>query len=303
MNARSTTAGASLHFAAYFNYTASTNITLDYNNYFVSGTGGVIGYWNATNKTALPIITGQDANSLNIDPGFTNAGGTSVEDYHISALLPGVTGTGITIDFHGVTRGVIPNMGALEAHDFIWQGNTSTDFATTSNWQEGAVPPNGASISFAASPANNCTLDANRTLKTITNAQSAKKLVLNGKQLTITGNLAFSNGAQIDATAASSAMIFSGTAVQSIPSGVFVSNTIDALTLNNSYGLTQNGDLTLTTTFTLTSGAYTIGANTLTINGAVSTTSGSLTGGSSSNIIVGGSGSKYNIARCYRLII
>ncbi len=289
MNARSTISGANLHYAAYFNYTASTNITLNYNDYFVSGTGGVLAYWNATNKTALPIITGQDANSLHIDPGFINAGGTSDEDYHTSALLSGVTGTGITTDFHGVTRGVIPNMGALEAHEFIWQGNTSTDFAASSNWQGGAVPPNGANISFAATPANDCYLDQNRTLQQITNT-SAKKFVVNGKQFTLTGNIIAATANQIDATAASSVVIFAGAAAQSIPSGVFVSNTIDAFTLNNSSGLTQNGDLTLTTGFMLTSGAYTIGANTLSINGAVFITSGSLTGGSSSNIIVGGIG-------------
>ena len=186
------------------------------------------------------MATGQDVNSLNIDPVFANAGGISFEDYHTSALLPGVTGTGITTDFHGVTRGVIPNMGALEAHDFIWQGNTSTDFATTSNWQGGAVPPTGADISFAATPANDCYLDQNRTLQNITNT-SAKKFVVNGKQLTLTGNIIAATANQIDATAASSVVIFAGSAAQSIPSGVFVSNTIDALTLNNSYGLTQNG--------------------------------------------------------------
>ncbi len=291
MNARSTTAGANLHFAAYFNYTASTNITLNYNDYFVSGTGSVIAYWNGANKTALPIITGQDANSLAINPNFATPGGTNFSDYYTATSLAGVSGTGILSDYEGVTRNSPPKMGALEfSQAFIWEGNTSEDFGTASNWQNAAIPPNGADFSFAATPANNCKLDANRAFNTITNAQSAKKLVVNGKQLTITGNLAFSNGAQIDATAASSIMVFSGTAVQSIPSGVFVSNTIDALTLNNSNGLTQNGDLTLTTAFTLTSGAYTIGANTLTINGAVSATSGSLTGGSTSNIIIGGSG-------------
>jgi len=65
---------------------------------------------------------------------------------------------------------------------------------------------------------------------------------------------------------------------------------VDALTLNNEHGLTQNGDLIISTGFTLTNGDYSIGANTLSINGTISTSSGSLTGGSTSNLIIGGSG-------------
>ena len=290
MNARSTTSGTNLHYAAYFNYTASTNITLNYNDYFVSGTGGVMGWWNSSNKTSLPIITGQDVNSLNTNPGFTTPGGTNSLDYEISASLSGVSGTGITTDFQGITRNDPPKMGAMEsALDFIWQGNTNSDFATAANWQYGVVPLDGADISFASTPANDCYLDQNRSLKNITNT-SGKKFVINGNQLTLTGDVISATANQIDATAASSVVIFEGTNAQSIPAGIFVANTINALTLNNSNGLTQNGDIIITTTITLTTGAYNIGANILTINGAIVTTSGTLIGGSTSDIVFGGSG-------------
>lgn len=289
MNARSTTAGVNLHYAAYFNYGVNTSLTVDYNNYYVTGTGGVLGYYGS-NKTSLPIITGQDANSLNTDPNFTIPGGTNYADYFTQVSLPGVFGTGITTDYEGITRNSTPKMGALEsALGFIWQGTTSTDFATASNWQNGAVPPDGADISFAATPTNHCYLDQNRTLNNITNT-SVKKFIVNGKQFTISGNIVSATANQIDASAASSVVIFAGNAPQNIPIGVFVSNTIDALTLNNEHGLAQNGNLTVSAGFTLTSGAYNIGANTLSINGAISTTSGSITGGSTSNIIIGGSG-------------
>jgi hypothetical protein len=295
MNARSTAAGASLHYAAYFNYAVSTSITLDYNDYFVSGTGGVIGWWNAANKSTLPIITGQDVNSLAINPNFTAAGGTTAIDYVTSASLPGVAGTGITVDYNGVTRSNPPKMGALESGtDFIWQGNTSTDFAIASNWQNGVVPPDGADISFAANPSNDCYLDQNRTLQNITNT-SAKKFVINGNQFTLTGNIVSATANQIDASTALSVFVFGGTAAQSIPTGVFVSNTVDGLTLSNSNGLTQNGDIIVQTNLTLTNGAFAIGANTLTLNGSISTTSGTLTGGSTSNISIGGSGANTNL--------
>jgi len=290
LNARSTTAGANLHYSAYFNYTASTNITLNYNDYFVSGTGGVIGWWNSANKTSLPIITGQDANSLAINPIFTAPGGTNALDYITTAALAGVFGTGILTDYSGITRNNPPKMGALEsALGFVWQGNISTDFATASNWQNGAVPTDGADISFAATPANDCYLDQNRTLKNITNT-SSKKFVINGKQFTLSGNLISATANQIDASSASSVIVFTGTSAQSIPAGAFVNNTIDGLTVNNSSGLTQNGAITIQTNLTLTNGAFTIGANTLTLNSSISTISGTLTGGSTSNIIIGGSG-------------
>ncbi|MCB2209079.1 MAG: hypothetical protein KQH67_12375 [Bacteroidetes bacterium] len=271
----------------------TANLTIDYNDYYVSGTGGILGQVVSTDKTDLTSwqsATGQDASSLNTNPNFTSAGGTDADDYVTTASLPGIAITGVTTDYDGITRSDPPKMGALEVSPtFTWQGNTSTDFATAINWVEGSVPPDGANISFATTPANDCYLDHNRTLNNITNT-SAKKLVLNAYQLTITGDIVSVTSNQIDASTSSSSVIFAGNAAQSIPNGGFVSNTIDALTLNNEHGLIQNGDLTLPTGFTLTNGDYSIGANTLTINGAISTTSGSLTGGSTSNINIGGSG-------------
>jgi hypothetical protein len=294
-NARSTTSGTNLHYAAYFNYSGSTSLTADYNDYYVSGTGGVLGYFGA-NKTILPIVTGQDVNSKAIDPVFANAGGTSAEDYNTSASLPGVAGTGIITDYLGITRNVIPVMGALESsNDYIWKGAVSTDFAIAGNWVNGSVPTNGSDIIFDANPSNHCVLDQNRTLNNITNAQGTYQLVLNGKQLTLTGDLIFTNGAQIDATSTSSVVIFEGTAAQNINPGNFAGNTVDALTLNNSSGLTLNGNLAIASALTLTNSAFSIGANTLTLNGSISKTSGSLTGGSTSNINIGGSGASTSL--------
>ena len=142
-----------------------------------------------TSLASLQTATGQDANSVSTDPVFTNAGGLQVSDYYPSATLTGVDGSGVTTDFYDITRSTPPKMGALESNNYIWHGSTSTDFATSSNWANGSVPPNGADIVFAADPDNSCVLDQNRTIKSITNAQSTDQLVLNGHQLTITGNL------------------------------------------------------------------------------------------------------------------
>ncbi len=270
----------------------NTNLTIDYNDYYAPNTNGVLGYAGAdlTTLALFQAATGQDVNSMNTDPLFANAGGTIALDYYSSAILNGVSGTGITTDHSGLTRNAVPNMGALEVNSFVWAGTISTDFGTAGNWTHGSVPPNGADIMFAVNPARSCLLDQDRSLKNITNDQSTYKFIINGHQLTITGNLIFTNGAQIDATATSSEIVFAGESAQNIPSGALVSNTTDAIGLNNINGLIINGDLIITRSFTLTNGAFSIGANTLTINGSITTAAGTLTGGSTSNIIIGGSG-------------
>lgn len=288
-NARS--GGSGGHYAIYYDATGGT-FTGDYNDYYVSGTAGVLCYYGGDHNTlaSLQTATSQDANSLNTDPQFATAGGTTAEDYVAAAPLPGIAISGITTDYDGIIRNDPPKMGALEVSPtFTWQGNTSSDFGTASNWTDGSVPPNGANIEFASSPANDCYLDQNRSLNDITNT-SSRKLVLNARELTILGDILSSTANQIDATATSSLVIFQGHAAQSIPDGAFVSNTLDGLILNSSHGLNQNGDLIISSSFTLTNGDYTIGSNTLTINGTVNVASGALIGGSSTNIVIGGNG-------------
>ncbi|MDY0103432.1 MAG: T9SS type A sorting domain-containing protein [Lentimicrobium sp.] len=266
-------------------------VTINYNDYFILGSPAILGQIGTQNKATFSdwkLGTTQDVNSLNINPGFANAGGTNFTDYYASSTLPGVPGTGITIDYAGLTRPSAPRMGALESNNYVWMGGTNEDFATASNWEPAEVPTAGADITFAASPTHNCVLDQNRTVGNFTNTQSTYKLITNGHRLTITKNLNLSNGAQIDASSASSIVVFAGITTQSIPSGAFVSSTVDGLTLNNSAGLTLNGDLTVVQSLALSSGDFSIGANTLTLNGAISLTSGTLTGGISSNLIFGG---------------
>lgn len=272
------------------------NTTIDYNDYYsASGTLGRIGSLDKADLAAWQASTGQDLHSLSINPGFAVAGGISALNYYTSAVLPGVSGTGITTDYAGLSRGAVPNMGALENNDYTWQGGTSNDFGTASNWTGGAVPPENADITFAVNPDRNCVLDINRSVGNITNSQAAYKLVVNGKQLTINGSLIFSNGAQIDASNTSSEVVFAGSGAQNIPSGAFVSNIIASLTVNNVNGLTLNGDITINEGIALKAGNFAIGPNTLTFNGVVTDMTGTVTGGSSTNMIIGGTGSIINM--------
>lgn len=270
----------------------NTGLNIENNDYYANG-GTFLGSFNNSDKNTLALwktATGQDVNSLNINPVFAIAGGTNPLDYYTSGILHAATGTGITVDYTGLARSATPKMGALEITGYIWTGATSTNFATASNWQNGTVPPDGSDISFAVSPSNNCNLDQNRSLRNITNAQSTYKFVLNGYQLTLLGSLIFSNGAKVDATATASVIEFGGTVAQNIPSGALVSNILNGCKLNNSTGLSINDDITITQLLTLTAGALTIGAHTLTLNGAITVVDGSLVGGATSNVIIGGSG-------------
>ena len=116
INDKSPSTGGYQHYAVWFNYSVSTNLTLDYNEYYAPGFAALLGHYNSADVFSLPIIPGQDASSKSVSPGFASAGGTSAVNYLPSALsLVAATGTGITTDYGGNTRSLTyPAMGAWE---------------------------------------------------------------------------------------------------------------------------------------------------------------------------------------------
>ena len=119
VSGRSTTGGSALHYVFYSGVTPSANaITCDYNDYFHSGTGGILARYISSYPGNLPIVTsqiGNDANSKKLDPVFANAGGINAVDYKpsYSINLTGTAISGITTDYATTTR-TIPTMGAYE---------------------------------------------------------------------------------------------------------------------------------------------------------------------------------------------
>lgn len=284
------------HYAAIL--AGNTSVVLNYNDYFVSGSNSVLMKFGGNDETTLAAIktaTTKDANSLSVNPLFTNAGSTNPLDYNTGATLTGLSISGISNDYDDLARKNPPRMGALESNNYVWNGTVSTDFGTAANWAGGIVPPNGADISFSATPQRNCVLDQNRSLEDITNSQGTYKFVLNGKQLTLTGSLIFSNGAQLDATIAASTVSFAGSVAQNISAGSFVNNSIDTLKINNIHGFSLNTDFTIQKGIALIAGNFAIGTNTLTFNGIVTAMTGTVSGGTSTNMIIGGSGSIINM--------
>lgn len=171
-----------------------------------------------------------------------------------------------------------------------WKGTVSDDWNTAANWTSNQVPASGESVIFDESPLNHLVMDQNRVVNDVVNTQSTYRLVTNGHTLSVGGDLIFSNGAQIDATASSSVVEFNGSSQQSIPVGSFKDDESAGIKLNNSAGLNLNQSFTITESLVLTNGNLIVGANTLTLEGTVAATSGGLTGGSSSNLVYNGSG-------------
>jgi hypothetical protein len=184
---RSNASGTGKHYAV---RVASTAIYIDYNDYYATGTGAVLGYNGAdiASLAAWRTSTGQDAYSINVDPAFNS--GTSIPTD--PALISGTIGTGITTDFNGATRATPPTIGAYELPAAIWKGATSTDWNTASNWSPAAVPLSTEDVvipSTANKPVINQASATPAVCKTLTIASGATLTIAPGKALTVTGAL------------------------------------------------------------------------------------------------------------------
>jgi ubiquitin len=132
-----------------------TNLTMDYNDYYAPN--GVLGNLNVdkTTLTAWKTATGQDSHSLNVNPNFANAGGTSSADYLPSeSSLVAVTGTGITTDYAGASRSAtLPAMGAYEYEVSMPPACANpTDGGTIEGNQSGCAPFDPAAFTSTAVP-------------------------------------------------------------------------------------------------------------------------------------------------------
>ena len=238
---------------------STAGLTTDYNNYYVNGTGTVVGLWNGATRTLATLRTSTlgDTNSNTTNPTFVNGGSTTATDYKVGVTLTAATGTGIASDYGAFSRpATAPTMGAWERNVNKWKGTNSTDWGTASNWTGNLVPDVDATIEFDPVPVRHCIMDINRSVTNIINAQGTYRVVTNGKVLTVKGELQFTNGAQIDASAASSKVIFAGASAQNIPSGSFYNNEVFNLEVNNANHVTLNGTVRLLNTISSTTGRF-----------------------------------------------
>ena len=253
-NFRSTPGGSNLHYAAWFNYSSATGLTLDYNVYFAGGTGGIPGRYAGSNATNLPLVPGKDDESIISNPGFVNPGGIAAVDYKQTAGFNGLFGLGILVDYANTARGATPNIGAWEFNTNRWFGTVDTNFGNPANWSAGAVPLEDVPVVFAIEPVNHCILDIDRSVGSILNNQGVYKFDVNGKKLTIKGGIYFTEGGVLDATDSGSTIILAGEEeTQVIPENAFENNVIQHLIINNAFGVITESNLTINDTLALNS--------------------------------------------------
>jgi hypothetical protein len=267
LNARSNSGATGSHYALYIK-TGGGTITCDYNDYFASGTGAILGYYGG-NKAALPIVTGQDQHSYAVDPVLTVAGSTLATDYTIGVDLIGVNGTGILTDFGSAPRNN-PTMGAWERLVNKWKGTTSTAFLLLSNWTASAIPLPNSPIRFDDAAAHDCYLAGDFSVTNVTNG-STRVLATNGHQLTISGNLILTNGAKVDASSTSSTLNYAGILAQTIDANQFVNDKAFNLSIDNTIGVTLNANFTIDNNLTINTGRLlTVSAGRqLTVSGSI----------------------------------
>ncbi|WP_396146844.1 choice-of-anchor J domain-containing protein [Flavobacterium sp.] len=124
-NARSNGTGTGKHYA--IKEGSTTGLTINYNDYFANGTGGVLGILTSDRATlsAWQTATTQDANSQNGDPQFI-APTSATPDLHIHATNPTpIEGTGLVVatvtdDYDSQTRsGLTPTDMGADAGNFV----------------------------------------------------------------------------------------------------------------------------------------------------------------------------------------
>ena len=206
-NFRANSGGTGSHYAV--SLAGNTNLTINYNNYYAPNSGGILGRFNNVDKTTLAAwktSTGQDVNSVNINPAFVNpSGAIASSDYNLGETS-GCIGTGtdagsVTIDILGAVRpnpvGSNPDIGAYESPlsaattDYTWTGSVSNNWATEGNWSPEDVPDENSKVTIGTggTPIVDEIPATPATCYNLTIASGATLTINAGKALTVSGTL------------------------------------------------------------------------------------------------------------------
>ena len=120
----------------------------------------------------------------------------------------------------------------------VWQGKTSTDWQTATNWSDQALPTLSCPIVTipAATPFSPILNSGVATINSLVVNSSALLTIANNANMQIAGTI--TNNGSFDVTDGS--LEFNGTSAQNISGNAFVSNTVRNIILNNTNGLVVN---------------------------------------------------------------
>jgi len=194
-------------------YTAFTNI--NYNDYFVSGTQGVLGYI-ASDRTDLAGIQagfGQNVNSINSDPVYTSA-------TDLTPTVADLNGAGVYIssvgyDYFNITRSNPPDLGAIEF-----------------------TPPSyDAGIMAMASPGTNICNGLNQTVTFTVKNYSTSDIDLTTMPITVSCSVTGPNPQTFGD--------------QVLNTGMLLAGTTQNVTFSTNYDMTAGGTYQFTATLTM----------------------------------------------------
>jgi hypothetical protein len=235
------------------------------------------------NGTALQTISGSGTLTLSSNTSLTinnSAGVTLSRDLILSNALNLTSGT-LTVGANTLT---------LNGSISRTSGNMDASNASATVVFSGSAAQSIPASTFAGN-VNNLTLNNSAGLSssqslTVANALTLTvgTFIVGSNTLTLNRSISRTSG-NMDASSASATVVFSGSAAQSIPASTFTGN-VNNLTLNNNAGLSISQSLTIANDLTLTAGTLTVGANSLTLNGSISRTSGNIDASHTSAIMV-----------------
>lgn len=226
------------------------NGSFDPNNYDITYNNGnmLVNALPTVNIIGNTTICINDTTTLSpIAGGNWISNNTDIATVTNAGIVTGVSAGFVTFTFINSATGCRNTTSAVEVIVCInkWKGTIDSDWNTPGNWTMNTVLAVDGNLIFDDAPLNHLVLDQDRSVTDITNHQSVYRVLLNGKKLTLKGNLNFTGGAQIEASANNSIMEFAGAAIQSFPASSFYNDEVFNLTINNVNNVLLNGTLRL----------------------------------------------------------
>ncbi|MBS4042922.1 MAG: hypothetical protein KGZ59_03820 [Chitinophagaceae bacterium] len=160
---------------------------------------------------------------------------------------------GVTIDYNGNTRqgnagysgtGTYPDIGASEYNGLVcsglWTGFVSSDWNNISNW-DCEIPTSSTNVTIPNGLSYYPILNSGTGIANNITIASSASITINGGTLQVAGNIT-NNGSL---SVSSGYVEFNGSTAQTISNSTFASNTIPNLIINNTSGVTLNGQLNI----------------------------------------------------------